>query len=330
MNDIKIIKKLGIGVMGTTYLVSINKKRYVAKIEKILESDIQYDLSKQLWREIEFSKFAKKHPNRFMSLKSWEILSGCEHMQPDPPEFIQAKERKELLLKNESTYCSKLIYEPVLDNTLQHFFNTENSEKKFYAMMCQIIYSLHLLIKNGYIHDDIHSGNIMYKKTNEKTINLDTVSIPTFGFQWYIIDYGLIYHNDFKITGSSKKVNRHSDLISFILNTVEMPIWKVVEKNKLKVAKFENLMNKIRKSPEYETIKKYIPDINEQNTIDNGMAILFLLNFPILYHKFMNIDVVKYKKYILNYKDYNIEMYRFMIKNIDKPMSIIKYIKKLI
>ena len=63
MESIKVIKKLGSGVIGTTYLLFINEKYYIGKIEKILEKNIIYDTSYSLWREIEFSKFANKYPN---------------------------------------------------------------------------------------------------------------------------------------------------------------------------------------------------------------------------------------------------------------------------
>ncbi len=119
MESIKVIKKLGSGVIGTTYLLSINNKHHVGKIEKILEKNIVYDTSYSFWREIEFSKFANTYPEHFMTLKSWSITKDCNHKQPTPPLYIQGKHRKDLIDINNSTYCSILIYEPALDNTLR-------------------------------------------------------------------------------------------------------------------------------------------------------------------------------------------------------------------
>ena len=240
MESLKVIKELGHGVIGTTYLVEIDKKKYIAKIEKINEKDIKYDTSKSLWREIEFSKFASKYPEHFMTLKSFEIINLCEHKQPDPPSFIQGIRREDLINQNKSTFCSKLVYSPVLDHTWGEYVNELNLKKnikKLYSMMCQCIYSIGLLNKNGYIHRDIHNGNIMYKKTNKKNIELESYKVPTYGKQWYIIDYGLIVRKDFKRTHGiyrkseiRKLQNMHLDIIQFIEWTIYMPIWKEIEK----------------------------------------------------------------------------------------------------
>ena len=45
MESVKVIKKLGFGVLGTTYLIQIGKKKYISKIEKILPEHVKPDLS---------------------------------------------------------------------------------------------------------------------------------------------------------------------------------------------------------------------------------------------------------------------------------------------
>lgn len=338
MESLKVIKKLGSGVIGTTYLVLIKNKQYVCKIEKILEEDIQYDTSKSLWREIEFSKFASQYPNHFMQLKSWEIVSGCEHVQPPPPPFIKGKHRKFLINKNKSDYCSKLLYSPVLDGTLNDFYkeiNKKPNNNKFYSMICQCTYSISLLISNGYIHRDLHPWNIMYKKTTAKTIKLGNITVPTYGLQWFLIDYGLILHKDFDRSTDAKDKkqeisqlkNKYVDLAIFYFNSIEMPIWDLVQKDKLKVTEFKKLVGKIKASTEYKNIAKFIPTINEKEVVDMCIAQMFLLFYPVKYHEFMGIDVDKYKKYIIIYDDDLKNLYKYMLKNIDKPTNIIKRIK---
>ena len=338
MDSIKVIKKLGSGVIGTTYLIEMNGEKYVDKIEKINKDDIYFDLSKNLWREIEFAnKFASKYPNHFMQLKSFEIVKECDHVQPNPPPFIQGKKRQDLINKNKSDYCSKLIYSPVLDGTLQSFYNKINKKtnnKAFWSMFCQITYSIGLLIDNGYIHRDTHPGNIMFKKTNKKYIKLGNIMVNTHGMQWFIIDYGLIMHKSYKLNNKDKVDeivqlnNKHGDLITVIFGSLKMPIWDQVDKHKLKIATFKTLVKNIKATPEYNNIKQYLPNINEKLTLANCIAILFLVLYPKSYHECMGVDVDKYEKYIIHYTDDEKLAYVYIIKNINKPNKIIKFIVK--
>lgn len=323
-----MVKKLGNGVIGTTYLVTKNQREFVCKVQKIPESDITPNLSKRVWREIEFSKFTKKYPQHFMSLKSWTILDDCEHNQPSPPNWIRKSVRKDLIKINKSRYCSQMLYTPVLDDTLDNFYKSVNklktTPKSLISSFCQIIYAIHLLISNKYIHTDVHSTNIMYKKTSNKTIQLGQVTIPTYGMQWYIIDYGEILSTHF---GDQLK-NWHSDYAFFLFNSVKMPIWEIVEVEKIKVTPYDELIKRIKKSTEFKAIKPLVPKINEPLPKHNCLAALFLLHFPIKFHEFMNIDTVKYRKYIVDYEEDYKNMYILAIKHIKEPMKAIEAISK--
>ena len=65
-NKYKIIKEIGIGMMGTVYLIEDQQNnKYAMKIEKNLEEQINKSLKYDLWREIEFQKtMNKKYPNQ--------------------------------------------------------------------------------------------------------------------------------------------------------------------------------------------------------------------------------------------------------------------------
>jgi len=112
MESLKVIKKLGNGVMGTTYMVKIGKNSYIAKIERIWEADITFRLDAPLWREIIFSEFCKMHSEHFMTLKSWEIMNHCKHKQSAPGWKMDTYSTKNWELRNKSPYCSKLLYQP--------------------------------------------------------------------------------------------------------------------------------------------------------------------------------------------------------------------------
>ena len=65
----KIIKELGNGMVGTTWLVTLNKKKYALKIEKISEENLEFNTKYPEWREIDFSeKFGNNYPEQFVKL----------------------------------------------------------------------------------------------------------------------------------------------------------------------------------------------------------------------------------------------------------------------
>ena len=306
MESINVLKKLGNGVFGTVYLVKINGKKYIAKIEKIVEKEIKYNTSYNLWREIDFSKFAADYPNYFMTLKSWTIANNCKHEQPAPKNHnIDAKIKKQLDDKNNSTNCSILIYDPILDDTLETFYKklqrapTIKNYNVFYSMFCQMLNIFDLLIKNKYLHTDAHAGNIMYKKTTQKTIKIGTTNVPTFGFNWFLIDYGGILHPKFNVTSTEKQQlkQKFSDIVSFIYTSIQMPIWKIVDKEKLQTETWKNMVIKIKASSEYKSIKQYLPNVKNNKTLLSHCTLLvYLVHYPTQYHAVMNIDVKKYKK----------------------------------
>lgn len=331
MDSLQVIKKLGKGAMGTTYLVEIHKKHYICKIEKISEKDIVHDLRVNFWREIEFAQFAKQYSDYFMTLLSYEILLNCKHKQPIPKIF---KSDESMNNKNNSKYCTKLIYSPVLDGTLRQFNKKIGNvkTKEFYSMFCQIIYSLKLLSDNNWYHNDVHSGNIMFKHTSKKTIKIDgDIVIPTFGLKWFLIDYGFISHVNFPVNNEYEKnifKNKYFDSINFIISTLNLSVWKIIKKHDIEFDyDFNKLHEKIQKSPNYKSLTKYLPakTIGKQS-ITNIIFYLHLLWYPLEHHSFMNIDVNKYKKEIMVYtNDYKM-FYSYMFKNIEKPMEIIKYV----
>ena len=94
LDDYKIIKKIGKGFSGTTYLVKKNGKSYALKIQKILESDIKKSLRIEHWREIEFcKKFANKHPEHFMTLYDYDITISYDYKWDIYIEMMKGNEK---------------------------------------------------------------------------------------------------------------------------------------------------------------------------------------------------------------------------------------------
>lgn len=87
-NNIKIIKKINAGMLGTTYLCEYKKKYYALKIQHILEKDQIEDYNNEMWREIDLYKFIDKMPNKdkifFTKLYGYKIYNNCTHKQIRP------------------------------------------------------------------------------------------------------------------------------------------------------------------------------------------------------------------------------------------------------
>ena len=203
INQFKIIKKLGSGIIGTVYLADYQGKRYALKIEHILEEDIK-DKSSHVWNEIRFAKdIANKNPMQFMTLYDYDIIDKCELKQEYAIDIGILPEPTQKYLKQlaESEFCVRKIYS-LVDTTLSkiEFKNLE----EIYSMILQMMYIVHLMEKKGYIHGDLHPGNVGVLNTDEEFVNVLGYSVPTFGRIYQAIDFGGVLN--FKTLNPKKKI----------------------------------------------------------------------------------------------------------------------------
>jgi len=128
----------------------------------------------------------KLNKNHFSILHNYKITKSN-----DKPYHINYNVNNEYLKKaNKSNYCLDLIMD-MKDGTILELFNTF-SKCLIYSYIIQLIYTLYLIHSNGYTHNDLNLGNIMYTKTKKKYINILNLSVPTMGYIFSIIDYGNI------------------------------------------------------------------------------------------------------------------------------------------
>jgi serine/threonine protein kinase len=212
MENLKIIKTLGAGMYGTTYLAELvnskdkkskneqpGSKYYALKIQHILEEDKKQDFKSQLWREMDFYKLIdklKKDEQRFfMKLYDYEIYDKCDHKQIRPNKPKKFLERMNLLDK--STICVKMMLDYKGENSIYDQFKKEMNPKMLINFMLQICKIIHILYKNGYSHGDLNSRNIMIEKTDKKTFTLLDKKIPHNGYQLSAIDYGSVLNDKY-------------------------------------------------------------------------------------------------------------------------------------
>jgi len=59
-SHIEVIKKIGAGIKGTTYLIKSHGNNYAMKIQHILEKDKKSDFNNELWREIDLYNYIRR------------------------------------------------------------------------------------------------------------------------------------------------------------------------------------------------------------------------------------------------------------------------------
>jgi serine/threonine protein kinase len=212
IDDYQIVHELGHGMIGTIYLVKKDGKKYALKIEHILEKDVKKNLSSRLWREIEFAeRMGTQYPDQFMKIYEHDIIDGCQHKQkysisldklPDQP----AEEIRQL---SKSSFCSRKIYSIVttsLDRVIDQI-----DVRQIYSIIIQLVYAIYLMHSNGYVHNDLHMGNIgLIRQKKNHRINIMGYNLPTYGYQVQIIDYGLVLNKRYRLKsgsfGNEKKI----------------------------------------------------------------------------------------------------------------------------
>jgi len=329
LKDHKIIKELGHGMVGTVYLIAglknknNNKKpntnKYALKIEHIEKRDLVPNTKSEVWREINFHlKFASKYPDQFVQLLEYDFIDKCTHTQIYSFDFDLFSIRLQNKLKKiaSSEYCVRKIFD-LVDGDLTKIFN-KLSIKQVYSMIIQLTWAIKLLHSNHYIHGDIHGGNIGWKGTTKKYIQIEKYNIPTFGYLFKMIDFGLSMS---KSDISNKKEENYFN--NFLLNELAFIRYLFVDSkmdnyaNKNKIKLDYNKLNLIfKKTEEYQIIKKFT--INKQEQI-----FLFDILFPEQFQKIIfgsnYIKTIPRKLYI------PLEDILVFIKISSDPNSVIKY-----
>lgn len=336
MKNLNIIKKLGYGTFGTVYLAKYNNIECIYKIEKQVDTNgPNYNIG--YWREIEFATFTSKYPNVFLQLIGYDMIENCQHEQPDPDYIPNPKLKKILDAKKKSTKCSELLYTPVLENTLDKYYEKHRDlpilNKYILSIIAQLLYSLYLMHNAGYYHNDIRTNNIMGIKTTQPFVNLGQYNIPTYNTHVYIIDYGMITHIkkypnslDERINGPTDKYDDYVRLLNncFILVHIENIF------NKYIGVEDEIFKAYLRSIPEFKELFKNIPQFYKDRKYVNMLfKILCFVKNPSLFCNIYGINIKKEKDIPL----YDKNLYLFIIyyiNNVNNPLKIIEYIQNLL
>uniref|UniRef100_A0A6C0IUL8 Protein kinase domain-containing protein n=1 Tax=viral metagenome TaxID=1070528 RepID=A0A6C0IUL8_9ZZZZ len=187
----KILEEINSGAFGTVFLVKKNKKKYALKIEKILKTEAKVPKGSPIWNENDFcKKIANRYPTHFMKLYTYDIITDCTHKQKRVKYFDQLDKdtQKDINRRQKSTVCVRRIYS-LISGDLE---NNAVRMCKHAIIMCviQVLNAINIMHSNGYVHQDIHNGNIGYIETTKKYLLIGGSRIPTYGKIYKLIDYG--------------------------------------------------------------------------------------------------------------------------------------------
>ena len=288
LNLVKV-KDLDSGLNGDTFMVKNHKDEFlILKLERIdatpsNSKDIP-DYESEYYRQIDFDNLvAKHHPDKFMVLENHGIIKDCiftHSKTEDAMTKVDEKRKARFIRKNNQPHCYYLLYKPVLDGTFRIVREEIRNDKELLLdFMIQIISSINIYRKLGFIHSDVGVDNIMFKKIDSK-------------YQWYWIDYGNITNNkypdsylDIERNGIPfYKTNTMADLRNLINNfCITGNIRNTNPKADEKIKFIENIFE--NKKDIYDEIFGYFPKIDDPNLSKFLERSLFDLVYKILYPK---------------------------------------------
>lgn len=323
LSDYSIIKELGHGMFATVYKIQTpNKKKYALKIQHVKKSDIYFNskLKSDVWAEIIFSiNFANGYPAQFVKLHKYDFIDGCDVKQKYPFDIsgfpIQLQKKFNQL--SSSPYCARMVYD-LIDGNLYEL-DGKLSCKQIYSMIIQLTYSIQLMHMSNYVHSDIHNRNIGWIKTNKTTkIKLGKISIPTYGYIFKLIDYGMVVNKSDKMTKKEKdefENNYANELVLLVHFMVDSAVYDYINENKIDI-NFNSTYAEFKKTRYYNLIKKY--SINKYIQM-----FLFDILFPCQYQKIA--FGVHYLQTIPRKLFIPFEDIEYFIVNYKTPNLIIKY-----
>lgn len=339
LDKCKILKELGHGMVGTTYLVELNSIQYALKIEKIPESHVlkKFNTKYSEWREIEFSEqFGNKYPEQFIKLYSWDIIDNCEYLNPNDFSYLPEEVQIRLQEKLDSKYCIRKLYS-LVDTDLSKIIKYFN-KKQIYSLIIQTAHIIWLLSTEGYTHNDLHGQNIGVIYTDKQFINIlnEKIPIPTYGNIYVALDFGNLTKNTWELTEYEKKIQskdtiriltklvKYDKKINLInkqtnklLSIKEIETQLEIEpKSELKKANI--FMEVLKNTPEWNNLNEYVKDSNQDDKI-----ILFQILYPEIFQKIIfgnKFQKINKLLYIIDLDDII-----YFIKNKLNLKKIIKY-----
>lgn len=322
LSNYAIIKELGYGMFADVFLIKnkTNNKKYALKVQHIEKKDLRPSKKSSVWIEINFSiNFANKYPSQYVKLWDYDFIDNCKSKIKIPFDIntFPINFQKKINRLNTSPYCIRKVYD-LVDGDL-HQLDGKLTKLQMYSLIIQLTYSIQLIHSNNYIHGDIHDRNVGWVKTakNHKQ-KIDNYQIPTYGYQFKLIDYGMVMNKSDLVTKKEKKdfeKNYENELVLLIHFMVDTAIYDYINSNKIDID-WEHDYKEFKKTRFYPLIVKYTNNEHIQ-------MFLFDIMFPDQYQKIAFGSY--YLKTIPRKLHISFDDIKYFISHYKEPNQIIKY-----
>jgi len=189
-NNIKLYKQIGTkSVFGIVYKAKNINKSYKSIPKFVVKIQLQ---TKEFKNELSifklFSSYAFKNNIIHIPLYYYDCLCNNIIKEPAYPKLLTEAKK---IYKNYSI----ILYERA-DGDLKSFIDSKNYNENIWKNIYEQIYMSIFIIHNlGYLHNDAHSGNFIYRKIKKGgcfhyKINGEDYYIENIGYIWMIWDYG--------------------------------------------------------------------------------------------------------------------------------------------
>ena len=147
-DNLKIIRKLGSGMLGTTYLVKKNNTKYALKVQHIMPNDRKKSFQKELWRELDLYEYIntlnKNDSKFFTKLYAYEIYKNCKHKQKRPFKLGNDSWAKGVKQLDKSDWCVKYLMDYQGKQTFGKYMSTHSIKpKEMRSFLLQLIKTIY-------------------------------------------------------------------------------------------------------------------------------------------------------------------------------------------
>jgi serine/threonine protein kinase len=311
INELEIINELGSGMFGTVFLVKNKRdKKYAMKITHITKDEMEKD--GRVTRMLRFCKTTgKKYKKYFMQLLAHDIIDECkfEHTIPFTPASKGFQQHLKQMAK--SSLCARFVF-PVAEKILSMSNYYKGTRSEYISTSAQIINIINLMNSSGWVHGDIHDGNIAYEEITSQNISISGITFPSFNRRLYLFDYDTVA----PIAGVS---NKYIDKIKWLYRLVYFSTTKdFVPKKRLK--KYSDCIKWFKQQPERKFYKQFTPIITLQ-------YFLFTIVHTKKNQEFVYGDKKAYLPPVFEVPYYSIV---YIVMNINDTRKILSELKKFV
>lgn len=284
MENVGIVREIGEGSYGKVYLARrLDGETVALKVEYVERSSV--NKGEELYNELRFAgSVAGKHPDRFIRLLDHKLVERCEEKLKHINPHLDRGEKARLERLRGNKLCVYKLY-TVVDTTLRDVRKSGGIGRwpaaRRYSLLLQLVDVNRILSKTGWVHGDLHSGNIgLITNSAEVPAGRVTrvgagaysVQVPTSGVLVQVIDYGSLMHARTLRPEKSYKGKSQTELdhyrehrmtdptILFKVMYDSGPFWTFVRRRKVRID-YDRSFKKVAATAEYRSLRRRLPAV---------------------------------------------------------------------